>query len=43
MIKRMATNVSYIIRRHKSEMGYVGLSPDALMKMLSQSATLNAL
>jgi hypothetical protein len=39
----MATNVSDIIRRYKSEMGYVGVSPDAFIKILSQSAMLNAL
>jgi hypothetical protein len=39
----MATNFSDVIRWHKSEMGYVGVCPDAFIKMISLSAMLNAL
>jgi len=36
-------NVSDIILQHKSDMGYVGICPDACIKILSQSAILNVL
>jgi len=39
----MAINVSAIIPLHKSETGYVGVRPDACIKILSQSVILKAL